>query len=367
MIYFLVNNNYHLDLDKKLANQLSDQELGLIQVPYSLNVITESEIFSSVIYFPHKIIPSIINFFIHPFRIIDIQNMVKEKLKPNSNDILLVHTDMDLLNQYIIEIFYNAKAKIFLLEDGTATMTMYNIRPQKPNIKERIKAIILQYAYKFKYTQIANYGSYTIPVMKDFVFNGVIVNFGESILRDIPLFKIAQKKENLNIIHKSGSIFFNQPLYFFYLTEDEYLKFVSDLLQMSKNFTPFYFKFHPSDSEGFKRKMTKLIRENYTDITIIPENEIAENIVNKYPVRYAITINSTSALNLINKGLVPIFLNNLFNNAYSNENSEAFKRFLKSIDCNSPQALSEVKPGFFAFSKISDNENRQSIKTILNL
>jgi hypothetical protein len=367
MIYFLVNNNYHLDLDLKLAKQLSQHKLGLIQVPYSLDIVSENLVFSKIYTFSDKIVPSIRSFFIHPYRISNTQREVKLKVHPKENDILFVHTDMDLLNQYIIQLFYENKAKIYLLEDGTATMTIYNICPLKASIKERIKTLILKHIYNFKYTKISVYGSYIIPVMKDFIFNGVIVNFGNSILRDIPLFKLSLKEEVIKDLDKNSAIFFNQPLYYWYLNELQYIDFLSDLLEISNNFVSFYFKFHPSDSNSFRAEISKLIQEKYCNITIITENDISENIIHKYPVAYAITINSTSSLNLINKGLIPVFLINLFNEAFPNENFMAFENFLKSINCYYPKELSEIRPGFCAFLEPENEENREAIAKILNL
>jgi hypothetical protein len=363
MIYFLVNNNYHLDLDIKLAKQLTNYELGLIQVPYSLNIIKANDTFLKIHHFPDKINISIRN----PFKIFSIQIKVAKEINPKSTDFLLVHTEMDLLNQYIIQIFYKAKAKIYLLEDGTATMNYYNIIPKPVSIKDQIREFILKKCYNFKYTEIKKYGIETIPIMKDFMFSGVIVNFGTSIKRKIPLLKLTPLKEYFEIIYKNGAIFFNQGLYLWYLKEDEYISYIEDLLAISKNFSPFYFKFHPSDTNNIKLSITKIINEKYRNIIIIPETDIAEILIDKYPVQYAITFNSTAALNLINKGIIPIFLNNLFNNSFPDSSFIVFGQFLKSIDCESPSALSDIKPGFCAFPNATKSENTKSLVNILNL
>lgn len=362
MIYFLINNNYHLDFDLKLAKQLTSFELGLIQVPYSLNVIDKSDVFSKIHHFPNKIYLSLR----HPFRILSIQKKVDHVLKPKCTDILLVHTDMDLLNQYIIQRFHQAKAKIYLLEDGTATMCVYNILPKKASFKNRFINLILRCLYKYKYTKSGLYGVETIPRMADSLFSGVIVNFGNSILREIPLYKLEQKNESFEIRYENGAIFFNQALYLFYSTEEEYILFLNDILEISRRFTPFYFKFHPSETDSFKHSITKLINEQYSNIVIIPENDIAENIVIKYPVRNAITINSTAAMNLITKGLIPIFLNNFYNNRIIDESFIVFDQFLKSINCHTPFDLSEVKPGFCAFKNIPNESVTYTIQEILN-
>ena len=363
MIYFLINNNYHLDFDLKLAKQLDRNELGLIQVPYSLNVINESQVFSKIHCFPNKINLSLQD----PFRILSIQKEVNHVLNPECTDILLVHTDMDLLNQYIIQLFHRVSAKIYLLEDGTATMCTYNIIPDKASLKNRFKMFVLRHLYKYKYTKIGLYGVETIPRMDDSLFSGVIVNFGNSILRDIPLYKVNNEDESIEILHEKGAVFFNSALYLFYSSEDDYIEFLIEIFKISHRFTPFYFKFHPSETDSFKRSIIKIIEERFRNIIVIQDNDPAENIVTKYPTRYAISINSTATMNIINKGMIPIFLNSFYNNTFTDPSFIAFSQFLKSINCYEPVYLSEIKPGFCAFHQTINKADTNSLTEILNL
>ena len=143
MIYFLVNNDYHLHLVSTLAGQLDKVELGLIQVPYSLNVISEHSLFSKIFVFQQRMYLSLKS----PFRILNLKKKISNEIKPTSNDILIVHTERDLANQYIIQLFHEVKAKIYLLEDGTATICHFNMAPKKAALKDRIRGMILKYAF----------------------------------------------------------------------------------------------------------------------------------------------------------------------------------------------------------------------------
>ena len=363
MIYFLINNNFHLDLDIKLARQLNNYELGLIQVPYSLNVLTQSTIFTNIYNFPDKIYVSLS----HPFKIFSIQKRVSKEISPTGNDILLVHTDRDLVNQYIIQLFHKVNAKIYLLEDGASTITSFNIEPVKATFKERIKCLIFRSIYNYKYLNIAKYGVETLMLMDDHLFTGLILNLGKSLNRNIPLYKLDQIQEPLNFYNENGAIFFNQDLYLFNSTEKEYLNFLHEILYFSEKFEPFYFKFHPSDTESAKIAITKLLRKINKKIIIIEDNIIGEEIIYKYPVKYSISVCSSINLNLINRNIIPIFLNKFYNERFPNPTFFAFEQFLKSINCHFPLLLSDVRPGFIAFPNEIENENTQSLVNILKL
>lgn len=367
MIYFLVNNNYHLVLDLYLAKQLNGHKLGLIQIPFLLDTISENALFEKIICIEQNGYGSIKNTFFHRKKMKKLKKHIDTILKIEDTDILLVHTEIILLNQYIIQKFYNSNAKIFLLEDGTATICDNNCEIQKTRIQDKVKTVLLKKIVGLKYTSIVNLGHQILPRMEDHIFNGVIVNFGDRMKRNIPLYKLKQERESLEIKYYNGCVFFSQALYFWYLTEDEYIKFIEYfLLESSHKFEPFYFKFHPSEKENVKNKISLIIKDKFSNIKIINEELIAERLIYTYPVHYAITITSTAALNLINKNVVPIFMIDIFNDLYPTKDGIVFSDFLKSINCNSPKLISEVAPNFIAFSHKTSDENTYTLKEILN-
>lgn len=366
MIYFLINNNYHLNLDIKLAKQLPNFELGLIQIPYSLNAIEESDLFDKIYYYPNRLIASLKNLLLNPKKIKSIIKKVDIELIPHYNDVLLVHTEMDLLNQHIIKKFHKAGSKIFLLEDGTASVCHYNMVTGKISFKENLRKFLLKGFYGFDYLKFKKYGVEILPEMNNFIFKGVILNHGVSIKRDIPLYKLKTVEEPIKFLNPNGVIFFSQAMYLWFLTEDEYVVYIDELLSVANNFSVFYFKFHPSDNEDVKNKIIRIIKKKYPNVIVLFEKDIAENIVEKYPVKYAITFNSTAALNLINRGVVPIFINNIFSKLYPDDSFEAFGQFLKSINCYSPLDLNDIKPGFVAFSSDEKEQKKYSLIDIIN-
>lgn len=366
MIYFLINNNYHLHLDMKLAKQLSNFDLGLIQIPYSLNVIDDSDLFQKTYYYPDRLIASLKNLLLNPNNIRTILKKVDRGLIPQNDDVLLVHTEMDLLNQHVIKKFYKAGSKIFLLEDGAATVSHFNMVTGKVSFVDNFRKFLLKYFYGFNYLEFKKYGVETLPEMKNFIFKGVILNHGDSIERDIPLYKLKPVEEPIKFLDQNGVIFFSQAMYIWFLTEEKYVSFIDSLLSVASNFSAFYFKFHPSENENVKNKIIEIIDKKYSNVIVLYEKDIAENIIEKYPVKYTITFNSTAALNLINRGVVPIFINNIFSKLYPDDSSKAFGQFLKSINCQSPSDLKDIKPGFVAFSNNEKEQRKYSLIDIIN-
>ena len=365
MIYFLINNNYHLELDLRLAKQLDNYNLGLIQVPYSLDVLVKHPLFDKVLSIENKNFSSFTRFFLHPLERIQIKKRINAILKIDQNDILLVHTEIPSINQYLIQKFYDRGAKVFLLEDGTATICDNNLPVLKAGFKNKIRTLFLNYVCGLKYTSILNLGGQSLPRMQDSIFNGVIVNYGNEFKREIKLYHLNKEKENFDISFDKGAIFFSQPLYFWSLSEEDYINYIDKILSISDSFSPFYFKFHPSEKEYVKTSIEKIINLKYSKIIIIKEHIIAEKIIDKHPVKYALSFSSTSLLNLIRKGVTPVFLNNLFYQYYPSPDGLSFSDFLTSFNCYSPKTLSEIRPGFKALNKEFVNKKSYSISEIL--
>lgn len=365
MIYFLINNDYHLDLDLKLIQQLDSNEIGLIQVPQRLDVITNSVNFSHIVTI-NEIDTSLKGLIFKFYNNKKILKYIDCTLTIKKEDVLLVHTDMVFVNQYIITKFFDVNAKIFIVEDGTATIAYNPIKNLKISWKDIIRESILKYLYSFRFFYIKNFGSEVLPIMDDFIFKGVILRFGNSIKRNIPLFNINTIQE-INIIkEENGAIFFNQPLYNFFLTEEDYLFFLQKILSCSNLFSHFYFKFHPADTNSFVEKCSIMLNDFFPEINIVLENMTAEKIIYKYPVKYTITINSTASLNLIDFGLEPIFLNNIFKNKFPDLSFDLFDNLLDSMEFNYPLNIDDIKPGFSVLKKNLVDTNYLTLKDIIN-
>jgi hypothetical protein len=362
VIYFLINNNYHLDFDNPLIQELKDYQIGLILIPFRFDKNQNNlDVFSEIHEYENNVNLSFFNF----FSIKRFLNKIKNKIKVNAEDILFVHTDMVLLNQFFIYKFYNSGAKIFLLEDGTASICDFNIIPQRAKIKSRLKCLVLKYFLGFKNTNVKKYGAQDLFRIDDFYFKMMLLKYGNLTLREIPIRQLCLPGPKLDIMFPDGAIFFNSPFYLIYTNEDIYIEYLKDILFFSDRFNPFFFTFHPFDTPFFKDKIKDLFKDNFKNIQILPDG-IAEKIIKDYTTKFSISINSTASYNLMERGITPIFLNNLFLNHFSDPSFEQFKALLYSIGYVSPKSLDEVSPSFSPLENVDlTNKNRISIKQVL--
>ena len=360
MLYFLINNDFHLSFDRKFIQKINNGiNISLIQVPYSLSVVEEDSLFKEIYCFPQIHLS-----FSRIFKIFRIKKLIRRSLKIKTDDILYVHSERDLTNQFIIQLFYTANAKIFLLEDGVSTMCMFNMDPGKISFKEQIKYLLLKQIFGFHLLNVGRYGIENLYTMSDEIFKGLIITIGHKINRNIKIYKVTLGDENVNNIDINGAIFLNQDYYRFISNVDEYISFVIENLIISKNFNPFYFKFHPSDSDYFKQELAIRIKDNYENIIIIYEESNFENLITTYPVANVISFNSSACFNLINSKFNPIFLNHFLEKKYPNILFKTFEIFLNSINCKYPTNLYEVTPKFISYTSLSHDTTYLEINEI---
>ena len=245
---------------------------------------------------------------------------------------MLVYTEYEILNQYVINIFYKAHAKIWLLEDGLATMTLCNSDSKKNSFKSKIYLFVLKYIYSYKYLKIYHLPDPT-PLMDDKLFNGVCVRLGSSIKRQIPLFQISNKNEfKFTNLNSDKAIFINNDLYNFFCTFEDYLEITEKTLaQLSLNFTEIYFKFHPRETDYninlIKNKINKIPKIKFLDIKGIIEEQ-----VEAIKPKYAFSFVSAALINLFHKGIIPVFLYDTDYKIRNDKFVKEIKVFLESVN-----------------------------------
>lgn len=360
--YFLVNNDYHIEFIKNFLHNLPNKKI-LLKAPVLIKNNHNDKYFDRIENYEFKELSSLFFLIFRPFFIFKKIKFISKQIEPNKNDILFLSTDFLLLNHLIVKKFY--ECKIFLLEDGAATMTYFNMLPNFPGIKIKFKEYILKYVFGFNKTSFRKYDRETVPVLDDDIFKGAIVNLGKNFNRNITVYNI--KTYNLFKLKtiNDSAIFFNQNLYDFYCSYENYLIFIKNVIDklsfLCKNL---YFKFHPADNAVFKKDIQKYIHSKYSNVEIIVKSTNAEKIIYDIPAKHIITINSSSVLNLVKLGCNPVFLNQIFNKNFPNPTSLAFNQFLDNIECNYPDDLNSLEILSKTYYNSEKNEGLEILKII---
>jgi hypothetical protein len=363
--YFLVNNDYHIDFILGFIKSIPNYKI-LLKAPVSITSNNYDIYFDKIEEFEFKEFNSIRNLIFKSCSLNKKKKILLSKVKPKCEDVLFLNTDMFLLNHLIVSRFIKNNCRIYLLEDGAATMTYFNINSSFPGITFIFKKYILRYLYNLNYTNFRKFDHEIMPILDDKIFKGLIVNLGNSTNRNIKIYKIKLENTENFIKNDNSAIFYNQPLYNWYCDFDSYLIFIKEFIETYSKFCEIlYIKYHPGDIELFKNNLRNFIEKNYQNVTIIEENINAEQLIFQYPVKHAITINSTSVLNLLKYNCNPIFLNYIFNTKFPNKTSSEFNNLLFNIGCDFPidfQSINGLNEKYY----YNVNNNTLGINQIIN-
>jgi hypothetical protein len=290
MIYFLVNNNYHMiDVYEHCAN-IKDYEKSLIQIPHTLECIDEDENFRNIYTF--KSLLNGIKSFFHFFKIKKIEKQIKFDLQINKFDILFVYTEYEVLNQYIMNLFKNAGAKVFVLNEGLATYVTYCARNEsKFTLKERVQLIYFKYILKYKFVEFLKYNNMLFPQINELFINGVLLYLDVKIDRNIQKYVI-EKSSNFLSLNKNKAIFLNEKMYDHYCSITEHIGMLENCLMIVSNkFETVYFKFHPRETEDNRKWQIDVINK-FHNVQIIQENGPMQHLkMKKHILHYILLIN----------------------------------------------------------------------------
>lgn len=303
MTYFLINNDFHYE-DLKLHMNNIHVDISLIQIPHRLNPVSSPK-FKEI----HTFWKCSLDW--KDFTKIKTRKFeIKTSLNIKSTDILYVYSEYDLCNQYVISLFYEENASVYLLEDGMTTLVTFSKKRLKPAFSWQIKEFILKYFYGFKYTNIISNGNAVVFIMKDDYFKGAFVYWNVGKGRNIPVTLIQNPYKKTGNFEKENSvIFLHQHTLYDESKFDVYLSEMNALFKIfNKNFKNVYFKFHPYTDQDTVEKIKKNLNK---EIIYIDEKDPIEILVKKYKLRYATSYFSSALKNLYFLGVEPIFLYHL--------------------------------------------------------
>jgi len=330
LIYFLVNNNYHLLNIFEHCNSLKDYKKSLIQIPHTLDSMNSHEFFVDIFTYetPFKSTKDFFNL----YKIKQVEKQIKDNLDIKTSDILFVSTEYEVLNQYIISLFKISNAKVYILDEGLATYISYGVKSERSlSLKEKIKLFYTKYILQYSFVEYLYYNNLVYPLIHEKYIDGVLLYLDVNIVRNINKYIISRNTKKINQ-NSNNAIFLNQDMYNHYYSKEDHKIILEDiLLRMSNCFQKSYFKFHPRETEEDREWQLKVISK-FKKVHIIYENLPIESILEKYDSKYIFSFLSAALLNVNAMGAIPIYIYHLYENISRNSIFQTINNILVNAD-----------------------------------
>lgn len=357
MIYFLVNNNFHLiDAEQNLKN-LKNYPTALISIPYKLTV-SPTHAFDLKMEFP-KLIGGITDYF-YLVRTFLLHKKVKKELgNIQSNDVLIFYTEYEYLTHFIVNLFKEKGAKVILIEEGLLTYeTFTSISDSKLNIKEKILRWYLKYVLGYFRTKIVKISNRVVTQLEDNQIDILLLYKKIDIKRNILIGQLATEKKEFINVSDNSALFLNEPMYLVYTTLEEYLDIIDHVLaNLVANFEFVYFKFHPREKERDREIIQKNIKK-HPSVKVIEDDNPVELIINQVGAKYVVSFAAQTLLYLSNSNNIPIYTFHLYPKLMKNQVLQHDKQILEDIGYTFMRDWQEIKNKDIGFKAQPEQINK---------
>jgi hypothetical protein len=312
MIYFLVNNSYHLyDTHIHLCSlKYSAISVGLIEIPHSLDKPDRTG-FDVVYTFRPFHYKSLIRSWISALSALA---QVRRKIVPTNGDVLFLYTEYEPFNQLIAAQFKKRGARVYLIEDGGfATYVPFRSESSEPlTIRERLRELVVRVCPGVSHLRFHKMNGLVLPWMDEKLLDGVCVYRRVFFERKVTPILIKRSTTVSFTGDKDTVIFLNECIYDHYQTAENYLLGLHSITKgLCDGFAVVYFKFHPRESEKWRRTIQQEVLDKYTRVIVIKEDVVIERIVQQYRPAVVASYFSAALLNLHDLGLEPMYLYHL--------------------------------------------------------
>lgn len=314
MIYFLVNNSYHLiDATEHVKQGL---KASLIVVPHKI-VHEESGLFQSIIEvnspYTGTLSRTIRGVAIQAFSSYQARKRIKKYLSINPTDALVCYTEHEPLNQFIVRFFKKSLAQTYLMDDGVASyVNNQSKKSEQLTLKEIFSQSVTRATLAACYFQYFKIENELYPRMDDQYFDGLLYYSPVSVRRQIP--RIIVSRPQAKVFSADDSlVYLSQPLYQLKNIDIDWLfkNTCKILTQLAKKFPKVLFKYHPRDDQEWRRRIEGFLLDSSIAVELLMEDGPVESLLERYQFRFAASLNSTALFQLAAYGVEPIFLYHL--------------------------------------------------------
>lgn len=266
-------------------------------------------------------------------------------------DVLIVFTEYELHNHYLVLKAKAAGAKVFLFDEGIGSFQLYNYTDFKHGMSR--SALLTNYLMKYlgyPHSSLCRGSNNFFWKLNEQYYDGFVsqykfptrLNTKKYFIK--PLLSYGGSIDALN----DDGLFILGGHFDWFLPQPEYLLYLERLCKVANNkFKDVYFKFHHAEltmhpPEVLSKQME--ILQNY-DIKILDNVKLpAEIIIEKIKTKYVVAPWSSALLSLFMRGCEPIFTFKALN--IQTNDTAIMEELLRSVGYKLLLSLEELCPSF---------------------
>lgn len=364
MLYFLVNNNFHLiDAEKHLA-ELTDYKTALIKIPHHLTISSKHS-FDVELEFP-VLINKLKDYFNLP-RILKYHRAIRKALKDvKSTDTLIFYTEYEFLTHYFVSFFKKRKAKVILIEEGIPTYLAYTSKYDSDiPLKHKLLAYYSKYFLGYYYSKRVNLNKRIKNIIADNQIDKLLLYTDIKIRRNVSVGLLESKKIEFKQLDDNSILFLNEHIYHFYVDFSDYLTIIDDILKnLSLKFQNVYFKFHPSEKDEFKNKI-RVIISKHSKVSVVEDNQPVELMIEKIGAKYVSSFAAQTLLYLSKSNCIVLYIFHLYPNLMAHLALRQFKHIIDNMNYVFMNDWAEIGEKSIGFTP-SEDSNKFSLQKYLN-
>ena len=319
----------------------------LIAVPHTLKIEAEREKFDRVVVLTSpqgtRGLPWLLGSYFLAGR------KAAKQFAPNNNDVLIFFTEVEWLNQIVVQIFKFSGAKTVLLEDGGfgTYVPMGQLKSDPLTLRERCIQASFRMLPALRHSQLFKVNRVLFPRMPDSSIDVIVLYRDAPIYRNIVVRRIAQPTKTPCSVCLGSVIFLNEPLYDYYQNRESYLNGLKKLLEaLTRGFDKVHFKFHPRESSAWRAEISALIAAHYPSIEIIESNLSIEVVIKAYLPEVLASYFSAALIGLEYEGIEPMYLYHLVDDLANQPTFTSVTQILRSWGYNFVDSVDKIRAGY---------------------
>lgn len=363
MLYIIVNNDYQLHALRRHGIKIlrGKSDATLIMVPHAMSPLIDTDEFHTVHRFDSPVGRSGLIGILMRYR--TLASEIVRKIRPNNCDTLLFFTEVEWLNQIIVQYFRRYGSHVVMLEDGgfATYIPMSFTRSEPLSARERC----IQFAFRLlpglNRSMFFKVNGQLFPRLPDDAIDVIATYHNVCLDRSIQTRQVLKPMRKRCYIKRGSVVFLNERMYDHYQSADTYLEGLRTIMRaLTKGFTNVHFKFHPRESHCWKLRIFELMALEFPTVNIINTPGTIEEIILDYCPEVLASYFSAGLLSIEYEDIEPLYLFHLFDDLKNQPVFEKTTSILRTWGYQFARNFDEVCTGYH--SGITENAPNVSIK-----